>query len=169
MFGRDRVERRRNSLAEVVTRRLHPVRAARLSPACGLHERECNEIGAHGPSASGRDLVQCLERENRVQLSAGALVGKRRVRVPICDDVSAPLEDGLDDVGHQFRACSGEEEGLGPRRDLRVGVEEQGADVLPEGRAAGLADGDDLFARGAEGVGQHSGLRALARAVDALE
>ena len=69
----------------------------------------------------------------------------------------------------------GEHEGhLGFRGDgtevgIAAGVEEDGADAIAEGRATGLAEGDDAVAVGLECGGEMPELRGLAGAVEAFE
>ena len=59
--------------------------------------------------------------------------------------------------------------GDGAQVGLAAGVEEDGADAVAEGRAAGLAESDDAVAVGFERGGEVFELRSFARAVEAFE
>ena len=65
--------------------------------------------------------------------------------------------------GHLGFGGDGAEGGLG------AGVEQDGADAVAEGGAAGLAEGDDAVAGGLERGGEALELRGLAGAVEAFE
>src|SRR5215211_3061254 len=76
------------------------------------------------------------------------------------------VEGRPDDLRDQLRARGGEQQRLGVRADLQVGVLEQRAEPLADLGAARLADHDRLVA---QRVDEQPGLGRLARPVDALE
>ena len=70
--------------------------------------------------------------------------------------------------GDVVGAVGGVQEGLGARVDV-VAVEQQAADLRPQGGAARLAGHEDLGALGPEGLGEDAGLGGLADAVAPFE
>ena len=133
-------------------------------------EEEEGEIGLdvvadgamHGEDAVGAEVA------------AGALVGLGAVGVAVAEDDGAVGEGGEDDLAEALSAVGEHEGHLGFGGDgaevgLAAGVEQDGADAVAEGRAAGLAEGDDAVAVGFECGGEVLELRGFAGAVEAFE
>ena len=120
-----------------------------------------------GNEPTDRGEVQ-LEHGLDAEATTCALVGDRRVEVPVGDDRRAALERRTDHLLDVLRARRRVERGLGPRRDV-VAVEDEIAHRLTERCAAGLAGEDDLDAFGDQRVGKQPRLRCLPRPVDPFE
>src|SRR5207302_4120576 len=85
------------------------------------------------------------------------------------DDDPAGVEGGADDLGGELGAAGHEQEGLAGQRQLPAAVEEQLADDVADGGAAGVGAGRDGVAAGAQPVGQQPALRRFAGAVEAVQ
>ena len=97
-----------------------------------------------------------------------ALVGERRVEIPIGDDDRASVERGPDQLRHQLGARGGEQRSLGPAGHLRP-VQEELSDPLAQIGATGLARRHNLPAVGGERLPQELRLRRLPGSVEPFE
>jgi hypothetical protein len=133
-------------------------------------EKEEGEVGLYivaNCPVHGEDAV-------RAEAAAGSLVGLGAVGVAVAEDDGTGGEGGEDDLVEGLGAVGEHEGHLGFGGDgaevgFAAGVEEDGADAVAEGRASGLAEGDDAVAVGLECGGQVLELRGLAGAVEAFE
>ena len=140
---------------------LPPTRASR-----GLG-RDLDDHRPVGKQAADDGEVE-LEDGVDPEVAATALVGDRRVDVPVADDGCATLERGPDHLVDVLGASGGVERDLSPRRDV-IAVEDEVAHLLAERRPARLAREHDVDALALERLGEEPRLGRLAGAVDALE
>src|SRR5438093_2509585 len=120
---------------ELVALALDPVtgRPRAALSLLGIDERQEGHVGK---DASNRVHVQG-EHAVDAEPARDSLVRARRIEVAIADDVSAPLQCGLDHLRDELRAGRREECRLGPGRDLGP-AEDELADPLPDLGPAGL-------------------------------
>ncbi len=159
----------------------HPLVEVRL---LGLETVERLVVGIQPLTRRGRvevqqhrDVGECtLGRPQRqlphlvgIQHPARALIGDRRVEVPVLDDHLAAGEGRPDDRGHVVGAVGGVQQGLGPGRDVAAVVQHDVADEHAHLGATRLAGAHDraslLFQPGL----QQGRLRGLPGAVAAFE
>jgi UDP-glucose 4-epimerase len=152
--------------AEVLALALDAVRVP--ADACGrsvrVHlqdERHVWEQPARRDAVELGDLVQPEAARN-------ALVGERRVEVPVGDHRLARLECGTDHAADELGARRGEESSLGPRAHLDT-LQQQPPHLFAEWRPAGLARPNDIPSFRAQRIGQQLCLRRLSRPVQAFE
>ena len=117
----------------------------------------------HGEDAVGAELPR-----------PASLVGLGGVGVAVAEDDVAGGEGGFDDLGDGLGAVGEHEGHLGEGGDgaeggLGAGVQQDRADAIAEGRAAGLAEGDYGVAGGSEPGGEAAKLGRLAGAVETFE
>src|SRR5262249_17535191 len=98
---------------------------------------------------------------------ARTLVRVGRVGVPVGHHPAARGERRLDDPGDVLAPRGEHQQGLGV--DVQLLREQHRPELLAERRPARLARDDDVLAPGAQQVRDGGHMRALARAVDALE
>ena len=136
------------------------------------------ERGEKEEGEVGLDVVAdgAVEGEDAVgaEAAAGALVGFGAVGVAVAEDDGSGGEGGEDDLVESLGAVGEHEGHLGFGGDdaevgFAAGVEEDGADAVAEGRASGLAKGDDRVAGGLERGGKVLELGGFAGAVEAFE
>jgi UDP-glucose 4-epimerase len=116
---------------------------------------------------AGRDAVELVDLVEP-EAPREALVGERRVDVPVGDHCLPRLERRPDHAADELGPRGCEERGLGPRRDLDA-LEQQSPDLLAEWCAAGLTRRDHLEPFRAERLGQQLCLSRLSRPVQAFE
>ena len=114
-------------------------------------EEEEGEVGLEVVAGGGMHGEDALAAE----LAASALVGLGGVGVAVAEDDGAGGEGGEDDFGDGLGAVGEHEGHLGGGSDgaegsFGAGVEQDAADAVAEGGAAGLAEGDDGVAFGLE-------------------
>ena len=132
----------------------------------GLQVEQQGSVGGQAAAGDG------VDRAHRVAAEAPreALVGVGRVEEAVADDDGPAVEGRAHDLCDELGARRLEEEQLAGRvHRLGLGVEQERADALAQGGAAGLAQADHLVPRRAQGVAQKRALGGLARAVDPLE
>src|SRR5581483_10897168 len=123
-------------------------------------------IGNEARDSERRDIADRLERD----AVPVALVRERRVEVAIRDDDRAGVERGPDHVAHELRARGAVEQYLGFRRERRLlRVQQDLADPLARGRAAGLPREDDLASALAEPASKLARLQGFSGALTSLE
>ena len=159
-------ERLAGAPVELVAGPLQPVRVPRQPrPARDRVEveqhRQRREQPVDGPQREALDLVG-------PQVPPAALVGHRRVEVPVGDDDRAAGERRPDQRRHVVRAVGRVEQRLGAGVDV-VAVQDRVAQQQAELGAAGLARQDDLAAQPGQPVAEQARLRRLAGAVATLE
>jgi UDP-glucose 4-epimerase len=114
-----------------------------------------------------RDAVE-LEDLVQPEAARDALVGERRVDVPVGDHRLPRLECGTDQAADELGARRGEESSLGPRAHLDT-LQQQSPHLFAEWRPAGLARPNDIPSFRAQRIGQQLCLRRLSRPVQAFE
>ena len=112
--------------------------------------RDVDDDGEVGDEAVDGPHLQVVHLGG-AEVAAGALVGDGGVGVAVGDDDLAPLERRPDELVDVVGLVGGEEQRLGPGRDV-VAVEHEVADGRAELGAARLAGDDDLAAPGAQGL-----------------
>jgi hypothetical protein len=133
-------------------------------------EQEDGEVGLYvvaDGAVHGEDAVGA-------EAAAGTLVGLGGVGVAVAEDDGAFGQCGEDDLAEGLSAVGEHEGHLGFGGDVAESgfaarVEEDGADAVAEGCAAGLAEGDDAVSVGFECGGEVLELRGLAGAVEAFK
>src|SRR5882724_11223991 len=147
-----------HALPEVPSLPLDAVRAPSDTSRGGV-EIDLEDEGDVREEASRRDPIQLVDLVD-AQFARVALVGERRVDVPIRDHIVAGVEcrgdHALDELGPGRR----EERSLRPRAHLHP-FEEQAPHLLTERGAAGFPGGDDATSVSAERLGQKLRLRGL--------
>ena len=101
--------------------------------------------------------------------AACALVGARRVGIPVAQDVRALGEGWLDQLEEVLPTVGDEEEQLGARLDVLARVEEGMAETLAECRSAGLPGRQNDPAAGREPLCRAVQLGRFPAALDPLE
>src|SRR3954452_11362031 len=109
-----------------------------------------------------------VEHALEAEASSEALVGERRVDVPVADDGVPCAERRSDHTLDELGTGGCEQRRLRPRAHFHA-VEQQPPDLLAEQRAAWLTGCDDLAAVGAQSLGEQVRLRGLAGTVHAFE
>ena len=146
---------------------------ARAGAEQGDFEAGEEEEGEVGLEVVAEGVVEG-EDAGGAELAAGSLVGDGGVGVAVAEDDGSGCEGGADDGGDGLGAVGEHEgelsEGLdGADGGFGAGVEEEGADAVAEGGSAGLAQGYDGSAVGAEVGFQAAELSGFAGAVDTFE
>ena len=108
-------------------------------------EKQKGEVGLK----SAADEAMEIEHNLRAEFAAAALVGFSRIGEAVADDDLARVEGRLDDFGDGLRAIGKHESHLGHGIEAtRTGVEQDFANAIADGGAAGLAEQDGLDGRG---------------------
>jgi hypothetical protein len=101
--------------------------------------------------------------------SGTPLIGQGRVQVAVAQHHRTPLQGRADDLLDQLGPGGGEQQRLGPRMQLDLGVQDHRPDPLPRRRAARLARDHHLAAPALQRSPQQLELGRLAGALDPLE
>ena len=108
--------------------------------------------------------------ESRAKPASRRLIGVRGVKEAVAHDHGPAHEGRLDDLAHELCARRLVEEQLALIGHLGIGgVEQDGPDLLGDGRAARLAQRHHLAPRGLEGGNEPRHLRGLTGTVHALK
>ena len=129
-------------------------------------EREQQRQIGHRAVDGGR--VQLRDRLH-AQLAPRALIGDGRIDKPVAQDDLAALERRANDLAHMFAARGGIKQRLGFAAHRLFRIENQRADILADGCAAGFARMHHFIAHAADMLGDGVNLRSLAAAVQPLD
>jgi hypothetical protein len=125
--------------------------------------------GEIGLKAAADEAME-VEHNFRAELAAAALVGFCRISEAVADDDLACIEGWLDDFGDGLGAIAKHESHLGHGVEAtRAGVEQDFANAITDGGAAGLAEQDGFVAAAGEPCRQALDLGGFSGAVEALE
>src|SRR3954452_5243633 len=173
VYGRDALGIHRCEGTVRLVDRAMEVLPLALDPVRRLPSLECDfwidhdEEGPVWQEPTGSCEVE-LEHALETNASRKALVGERRVDVPVADDRVSCAERRSDHTLHELGTGGCEQRGLPPRAHLDP-VEQKAPDLLAEQRAPWLTGRDDLAAVGAQSLGEQVRLRGLAGTVHAFE
>jgi hypothetical protein len=98
-----------------------------------------------------------------------ALVDDVGEQVAVGDDDVAGVESGADHLGDELGAAGHEEQGFARQAHLPAAVEEQVADDIANGGAAGVGTLGDGVTAGAQPLREQPALRRFAGAVEAVQ
>ncbi len=145
------------------------VPVAQGRPAQGHLGRNLDQHDEVGEQSLAADPVQ-IKHVLVAQPSRPALVGAARIEEAIADYPLACFQRRPDQALDVVGAGSGEQQGLGAGMPaLARRIEQQGANLLRTGRAAGLARDDGLDAAQRQRFGQQARLGGLAHPLAPLE
>ena len=139
---------------------------APLQPGRDRQVEQDGEVGSAGRQHLAVQPVDPLEPH----LASQPLIDAGRIDVAVAEHDGAARDRRLDQPGQMIRPRGGKEQKLGQRVPaLDRTLDQQPADRLGTGRAAGLAGADDLAAQALEPRGEAGELGALAGTLAALD